>query len=271
MVRKFLIGASLALLAAGVGRPAAADLKLLEPYGGIYSARTLLGSPDDKRPKDALQSLPSKVADPTQRFVISPFFAHSDGSGGDLTSYGGTLAYANSSNRLHPWQIQGSILNNHVDVSGVGSGDILQFDLTGKFVLFQPEDQDLPVISIVGRYADFESLGERYDILLAADQELGRRMFATANLGWSKFNCDCAKSSDLVAGLGLTYVFSRRLSLSADYTFSNNSDNTDLWTVAASYQLGRDSLLRVGGGKNSTLGQNDQLVFASYVMKFDFK
>jgi hypothetical protein len=269
MVRNSLIAASLVLLAVGVCLPAAADLKTLEPYGGIYSARTLLGSPDDKRPKDAQQSQGSRVADPKERFAVSPLFAHSDGKGTDLSSYGGTFAYANSGSRSHPWQIQGSIFNNHVDESGVGSADLLQFDVTGKFVLFQPARKDLPVVSIIGRYADYDTLGRRYDVLIAADEAIGRHMFGTVNLGWSKFDCDCNMPGDLVAGLGLTYVLSRRFSISADYTFENNSDLADLWTVALSYSINRDSLVRLGGGKNSTLSRNSNLVFVNYVLKFD--
>lgn len=272
MLRKSIVAAALMLTSLGAVRPASADLKFLEPYGGIYSGRTLLGSPLDSRAKDALQSQPSTPAGARQRFVISPLFAHSDDHGGEVTSFGGTLAYANSVNPGHPWQIQGSGLNNHVTVGGAGRADIRQFDFTGKFVLFQPRKENLPVVSFVGRYADFDALGDRYDLLLAADHAIDRRLFATANLGWSRSYCDpCESSSALIAGFGATYVVSPKLSISADYTVSNDVDGTDLWTVAASYNLGRNSLVRLGGGKNGTLGQNRGLVFLNYVLKFDRK
>jgi opacity protein-like surface antigen len=268
---KSLIIASLAVLAAGAGRPASADLKLLEPYGGIYSGRTLLGSPADKRPKDAQQNQTARMENIRQAFVVSPLFADSDGNGGDLTSLGGTVAYANSANQRHPWQLQGSGLNNHIHVGRVGSADLSQFDVTGKYVLLQPTSRSLPVVSIVGRWSDFQDLGARYDLLLAADQAIGHHMFATANVGWARSTCNCGGDSALVAGLGLTYAITRNLSLSADYTFSNAVDDSDLWTVAASYSFSRNSLVRVGGGKNSTLGQNSNLIFANYVLKVNFR
>lgn len=262
------ITAALALLAAGICGPASADLKLFEPYGGIYSARTFLGSASDTRPKDAVQNQTPKGGAANHGFAISPLFADSNGRGTDLTSYGGTIGYANSRSPRHPWQIQGEALNNDVRVRrGVGT-DILQLGLTGKYVLFQPEDEDLPVVSFVGRWVNYEAFGQRYDLLIAADQKVGRRMFATANAGWASISCDCSHTA-MVAGLGLTYVVSPRLSLSGDYTLSNAVDGSDLWTVAASYAFSRNSILRIGGGKNSTLGQNRGLIFANYVFKFN--
>jgi hypothetical protein len=263
------MAAVLALLAASGSQPASADLKLLEPYGGLYSGRTFLGSPDDKRPKDALQNQASRIDSPTQRFVISPLFGHSDDGGEELSFFGGTLGYASSADPRHPWQIQGSGVNNHVSVSGQGSANILQLDFAGKFVLYQPTDVHLPVVSFVGRYADLDGIGERYDVLLAADQAIGQRMFATLNAGWA--HCTCDDVSDLVAGIGLTYVASPRLSFSADYTLRNDADRSDLWTVSASYALDRNSLVRIGGGKNSTLGVDGNQVFVSYVLKYDRK
>lgn len=272
MVRKSWVAALLGLLVLGASRPALADLKLLEPYGGIYSGRTFLGSLQDKRPKDAQQNQASTIDAARQRFLISPLFAHSDETGTKLSSFGGTIAYASSTNPRQPWQIQGSGLNNHVDVRGAGHTDIRQIDVTGKFVVFQPTRDDLPVVSVVGRYVDYDGIGHRWDALIAADQKVCRQVFATANLGWSRFKCDCNDTDAVVAGFGLTYVLSPKLSISADYTLSNASDGTDLWTVAASYALDRNSLVRIGGGKNSTLGVvNRNLIFADYVFKFDLK
>ncbi|MCC2669607.1 MAG: hypothetical protein K0Q72_2078 [Armatimonadetes bacterium] len=244
-----------ALLTAAAG-PAHADPKFLESYGSIFAARPSLTSPGDERPKDAVQGQDSKTEDPARRLLVSPFLWNSD----DVTTYGIGFQYASVHQPRHPWSIGFAYYNSEFD--GGGSTDTV--DLNARFVLWQPAQSTLPVVSLVGRYQDYDDLGERADVLLAADQQLTRELFATANLGWAD-HIDGA-GSDFVAGFGATWrpARYRKLSVSADYVLDNDVDGEDFWTISALWALDRTSSVRVGGGKHGTLLFN-------YLAKWDMK
>jgi hypothetical protein len=80
MVRKTCLAAGLALLALAASRPAEAHPRFIEPYGRLWQARTFLCTPVDKRPKDALHAQASRIDDPRQRFIVSPFARDDDES-----------------------------------------------------------------------------------------------------------------------------------------------------------------------------------------------
>src|SRR5436190_2022117 len=131
MLRKCLFAASLVVLAAGGGRPAGADPKFLEEYGGKF------------------------------------------GGGGDSTQFG--------------------------------------FDGVGKFTVWGGYRKDYayvgPVISIVGRYRDIDRFQKRYDVLVAADQQVTRNLYVTGNAGYANQNPDFGSSTDdFVFGFGATWV-----------------------------------------------------------------
>lgn len=245
-----------AAIALGAAAPAGADPKFLESYGGIFAARPFLAAPGDERPKDALQGQATRVEAPARRLLLSPFVWNND----DVTAYGVGFQYASVSNPRHPWSVGFKYYNLDRD----GGFDSDTVDVNAKFVLWSPEEANLPVVSLVGRYQDYDDLGERADVLLAADQRVTREVFATVNLGWAD-HID-GPGSDFVAGFGATWrpVRSPRWSLSADYVLDNDVDGEDFWTVSALLALDRTSSLRVGGGKHGT-------IFANYFAKWDMK
>lgn len=256
MRKSFLALAGVVLLSTGLLRPVQADPKFLEPYGGIFAARPFLAAPGDERPKDALQAQGAKTEVPARRLLVSPFVWNND----DATTYGIGFGYASVHNPRHPWSVGFRYYNTEFD--GPGSSDTVDADL--KVALWAPADARLPVVSLVGRYQDYDDLGERADVLLAADQRLSRDLYATANLGWAD-HID-GRGSDFVAGFGATWRSARmpRFSLSADYTVDNDVDGEDFWSVSGLYTLGRTSAVRVGGGKHGT-------VFANLFAKLDLK
>lgn len=249
------VAAAVALLSAG-GAPAHADPKLTEPYGSLFSARPPLPLPGDARPQDALQAQSDPSNPPTRRLTVSPFVV----SDSDATAYGVGFGYASAHCPRHPWSVGFRYFNTEPD----GGGDFDTVDLDARLVLWNPADANLPVVSIVGRYQDYDDRGERVDLLLAADQKLTQELFATVNLGWAD-HVD-GVGSDFVGGLGLTWRTPRlpRLSLSADYVLDNNVDGEDFWTVSARWALDQTSSVRLGGGKHGT-------VFANYTAKWDLK
>ena len=258
MIKKSLFAASLALLAVGAGRSASAGPVFLEPYGEIFGARTFISSPADSRPKDALQTQDTRKEEPTQRFLVSPFVRDDD----NVFLIGGGLAYANAANPRHPWSLNFNYAN--VDIDGTNF-DFNVFDINGKIVAWQPDDPKLPVVSLVGRYQDFEDIGNRWDILVAADQGLGKDLYFTANLGWANADPDFASDdeSDFVAGVGLTWKAMKKLSVSANYVIDNDVDGEDFWSISAFWTFDEMSAVRVGAGKHGT-------VFANYIAKFDW-
>jgi hypothetical protein len=244
------------LVAAAAAGPAQADPKFLEAYGNIFAARPSLTGAGDDRPKDALQGQASKVEDPARRLLVSPFLWNND----DVTTYGIGFQYASVHQPRHPWSVGFAYYNSEFD----GGGNADTIDVNAKFVLWRPEEANLPVVSLVGRYQDYDDLGERADVLLAADQQLTRELFATANLGWAD-HIDGA-GSDFVAGFGATWrpARYRKLSLSADYVLDNDVDGEDSWSLSALWALDRTSSVRVGGGKHGT-------IFFNYFAKWDMK
>ena len=256
MVRKTCLAAGLALLALAASRPAEAHPRFIEPYGRLWQARTFLCTPVDKRPKDALHAQASRIDDPRQRFIVSPFARDDDES----SQYGIGVAYANAQNEWHPWSIQGSYFHGEFD----GPGDYDGGEVNGKFVLWQPANPKLPVVSVVGSWIHFSSLGDRYDALLAIDQCIFDRMYFTANLGWAWLDNDFGGSQDdFAAGVGLTYVIRQNLSISADYLFDNDVEGEDTWSVAALWAIDRSWAVRAGGGKHN-------LVFGNLIWKTDW-
>ena len=269
MVKRSLVCASLALLAASAAQPASADTKFFEPYGNIFGARTILGSPADARPKDALQTQESRREEPTRRIAVSPFFNTEDlGNVGDTTYFGGTLAYASTANPEHPWQLYASIFNLNVDIDRPFGfdDDFFGFDIVGKYVLWTPAEPNLPVVSVVFRYMDVEDIGNRWDAALAADQRLSDEFYLTANLGWADADPDGAGGgeSDFIPGFGLSWHprSYRPLSLHFDYVVDNDVDGEDDWSISAIHTFGDTFAARVGGGKHSRF-------FGNLVAKWD--
>jgi opacity protein-like surface antigen len=274
MLKKCLLTAALALLAVGVGKPAAAAPVFLEPYGELFGARTHLASWEDARVVDALAGQDSRSADPEERFAVSPFFRRMTlrvpGPDADVVLLGIGVAYANINMPDHPWSVNLNFLHGNIDTGGFDrSSD--GFDLNGKFVLWQPENRWLPVASIVGRFQTLDGIGDRWDVLLAIDQQIHRRLFATANIGWSWVSFDAGGISDrddYTAGLGVTWAVTPRISISADYQFDSDTEHLygvggDWWSLSASWAIDRTSSIRVGGGKGNTW-------FANYIAKFDW-
>jgi hypothetical protein len=261
MVRKTCLAAALTLLAAGAIRPAEAHPRFLEPYGRIFQARTFLCTPVDKRPKDALHAQPSKLDDPRQRVIVSPFIRDDDFS----TIYGIGAGYANAKNEWHPWSIQGSYFHGTLDgFNGPGQDD--EFDggeANFKYVLWQPANPKLPVVSIVGAWVHFGDFGDRYDALIAIDQCITPRLYGTVNFGYAAIDSDVSKDHEaLQVGLGLTYILTSRLSISADYIFDNAVEGEDTWSAGFIYAFDHTWAVRAGGGKHNQ-------VFANLIWKVD--
>jgi len=268
MIKKTLIAATLALLAAGTAQPAQADATFLEPYGNTFTARPLLALPGDTRPTDAFTGQASRVEDPTQRLFVSPFFriASFPGLGGrdiDVSQYGAGIGYANTTARF-PFLVTASFFNTNIDVDGLGDDNAFSFDVTGKIVLWNPSP-NLPVASIVGRFQNYDDIGQRYDVLLALDQRVTRDVFLTANLGYASFDPEFFQSQeDFVARFGATWRASQRLSFSFDYTLDNDVDGEDFWTLSGTWAANESIAVRFGGGKHETF-------FGNLIWKTDWR
>jgi hypothetical protein len=264
MLRKTLLAASLALLAFVAAKPAAATPVFLEPYGDIFGARTFLSSPADARPKDALQTQESKKENPTRRFIAQGFVRDAD----LFFLGGGGIAYADGSRANNPWSVGLNVFN--VSPDGFG-GDEIGFDISGKFVLWQPANRNLPVVSVVGRYLNISDAAERFDVLVAADQRLSDNLYLTANLGYGHVDYDVAgvdSDDDFVPGIGLTWNVMPRLSISGNYIIKNDAEvfnggsGEDFWSIAGTYTFSEMFAARVGGGKHGT-------VFLNLIGKWD--
>lgn len=237
--------------------PASAAPAFLERYGNLFAARPALTAPGDSRPQDALQAQENRVETPASRLVLSPFVRDDDRTG----FFGGGAAYANVSNPRHPWSVD--FIYSRLGIDGSGE-DFDTLSASGRFVLWQPADPRLPVVSVVGSYFDPDDLGRRWDVLLAADQRVSDQLFATVNLGYGRSNFRLGEwESDFIPAFGLTYSPCPRFSLAADYGVDNNLDTRDTWSLSAIWAFDRTSSLRIGGGK-------DGLVFANYFAKWDW-
>jgi hypothetical protein len=259
MVRKTcLAAAALALLGLAAGKPAQAHPRFYEPYGRIFGARTFLCTPVDKRPKDALHAQRSRLDDPRQRLIVSPFFRDDK----DSTQYGIGVGYANAQNEWHPWAIQASYF--HGDLDDIDR-DFDGFEVNGKFILWQPANPKLPVISLVGAYTDFGWLGNRIDALIAVDQCITNRLYITGNVGYARLDPSFGDEVDaLQTALGITYVARQNLSFSADYIFHNEVERQAGWSISAIWAIDADWSLRGGGGSRD-------LAFFNVTRKFDFR
>jgi hypothetical protein len=255
MVRKSLVAVTLALLAFGAGRPAAADQKFLEPYGEIFGARTLLGSPNDLRPRDAIQGQ-EEVGGRASAFIVNPFWrVQGFPGGGRATTLGGSLAYAGQVGANNPFQLWSNLyaFNPHGPVS-----TRFGFDVGGKLVLWQPANVNLPVVSGFAQYRNIDLFGfNRIDAGIALDQRITDNIYLTGNVGFGYSDFDFTPSTtDVVAGVGLTWRVSPRISFSGDYVISNDVDGEDRWSIAGIYAVNQDLAVRLGGGKRDTFFAN---------------
>lgn len=251
------IGAVAGALIAIAQTGAEAAPVFLERYGHLFAARPALVSPQDTRPRDALQSQSSRVESPSSRLVLSPFVRDDDRT----SFFGGAGAFASVANPAHPWSVE--FTYSRLGLDGGESYDTLS--AAGRVVLWQPADPRLPVVSLVGSYFDPDDLGRRWDLLLAADQKVSDTLFFTANLGYGRSNFGLGRwESDFVPGFGLTYSPCPRFSLAADYLVDNDVDTGDAWSLSAIYAFDSTSSVRVGGGKHG-------LVFANYLAKWDWR
>jgi len=258
MVRKTCLAAGLLLLGLAAGRPAQAHPRFYEPYGRIFGARTFLCTPVDKRPKDALHAQRSRLDDPRQRLIVSPFFRDDDTS----TQEGIGVGYANAKNEWHPWGVQASYFHGDLDHF---SENFDGFEVNGKYIVWQPANPHLPVVSVVGAYINFAQLGDRYDALVAVDQCLTKRLYVTGNAGFAHLNNRHGDDhSAFQGGLGLTYVIRQNISVSGDYIFANAVEGGGVWSLSAIWAIDSDWSLRGGGGQQD-------LAFFNVTRKFDFR
>jgi len=259
MVRNSLIAASLALLVAGAAGPVRADAKFLEPYTDIFGARTFLGSPTDTRPKDAWQNQESGEGNArSSAFIIAPFGRFQSGRGAFLpyTAAGGTVGWATNSLRGHPLEISANLYDfNPHPAFGFNLDHRLGVDGKLKFVLWEPRQSGLPVISLVGRFRHLDNLLDRYDAVLAFDQKITNDLYFTGNLGYGRNDFrgvfrGVRDVDGFVAGAGLTYQIHPKLSFSANYVPTVVIDGEDLYGFSAVYAANRDLAISVGGGKH---------------------
>jgi hypothetical protein len=283
MLKKSLLAASLSLLAVGLGRPAAAAPVYLEPYGEIFGARTILGSREDLRPKDALQEQGSRLEPesyPVWRVAVTPFVRLSSIPAGtfgdriDTLAFGGGLAFASSSWQNHPWQLNFNYLTTNVEIDRIGfDDDFSSYDINGKFVVWQADDARWPVVSLIGRYQRFLTLGERTDVMLAFDQAVmrgpigdtkwRRDLYVTENIGYAWQNL-LRDEENIIFGVGLTWAALQNWSLSFDYVPEQDVDGRNHWGISTIYTFARDHAVRLGGGKDRTF-------FGNYIYKYDIR
>jgi hypothetical protein len=256
------------MLVMGGGRAAQADPVFLEPYGELFSARTFSPSAGDTRPKDALQGQGAGEEGKASSFIVSPGFWMTDiplggGVSTDLMLYGVTFGYASAYGN-NPWSLTGTIFNFNVDPPVGGDSNNVGFDVAGKFTIWQPAD-NLPVVSLVGRYMTAINQFNRWDVGLAADQKITNNVYGTVNLLYSRFNFNGGGSfDDFKPGLGLTWAITPKLSLSGNYIFNNDADSLqsvsltgiDTWSLSATYLFNEQTSLRFGGGKHETFFAN---------------
>lgn len=255
MLKRLILTAAVALAAVSVVRPAAANPRFVEPYTQIFQARTFLCTPADARPKDALHAAPSDKSDPRQRFLVSPYLRDDD-----VTFYAGIgFGYANAKDEWHPWGISASYFHGDFDTI---SENFDGFDVQGKYVLWQPADVRLPVVSVVGAAINFGHLGTRYDALIAVDERITNRIYATANVGYGHLDSDIRNNTALVTGFGLVGAVTPRFTLAADYIPYNAVEGEDIWGIGGIWAIDRTSIVKFGGGKN-------HLLYFNYIAKFD--
>ena len=261
MLKKALFAGALVALCAVAPRPAAAQNSpvFFEPYGEIFSARPILPSAADTRPKDARTGQPSKRENPNQRIAIQGGVYDTD----DTFLAGGGVAYGNASNARHPWSI--SVFGNNLTFDGFDD-DFMFLDVTGKLVLWQPTSVNAPVVALVVNYQDTEDIGDTLRFVVAADQRLTDELYGTVNLGYSMVDTFGFDDEGLFAGVGLTYAPRRwnRLSLSANYNFDTDVSGDDTFSVSAIWAFGRTASVQVGGG-------DDSKVFANFRANLDIR
>jgi len=260
MVRKSLLAASLALLVVGVGRPAKADPKFLESYPDIFGARTLLASPSDSRPKDAVQNQESGEGNARNNAITVGAFGRFTGSAfPPYTTIGGGLAYT-SAGGSHPWEVKiaGYDFNPH-SVAGFDPPGRLGDDATVKIIAWQPKESYLPVLSVVGRYRNINHIFHRWDATLALDEKVFNHLFVTGNVGYGTTDIvhtgilgTVADHSAMTSGAGLTWEISRKLSLAGNYVPKNATEFEDFWGAQLSYAVNNNLAINAGGGKHKT-------------------
>jgi len=263
MVRKSLLALLLVLPALGAGRPAGADPKFLEAYPDIFGARTLLGSPTDARPKDAIQNQETGEGNGrNSAFILGGFGRFSSGPG-PYTAAGGGIGYSHAGG-AHPFEVKvaGYDFNPH-SVGGFDLPGRLGIDGTAKFILWQSPNAGLPVVSAVGRYRNINNIFHRWDAALAVDQKVFSKMYITGNLGYGSIDTVGfgGDHSAFVSGVGATYEISPKLSIAANYVPENAVENRDFWSAALTYAVNRDLAISGGGGKDDTF-------FGQFTYKF---
>lgn len=254
MLKKVLMVGVLALLAAGTSRPAAAQNSpvFFEPYGELYSARTVLPSVNDGRPKDARQAQGSRVENPSQRLSFQGGVYDTSG----LFLGGAGINYANNQWKNHPWSV--SVFGNFFSLDGTDD-DGAFLDFTGKLTLWQPRNNWLPVASVVVNYQDPDDYGDFFRVILALDQKITREAYFTANVGWSNVQTVGGFDDDgIFSGVGLTWRPSRwpKLSLSANYNFDGDIQGEDTYSVSGTWAFSRDASFQLGGGKHDKVFGN---------------
>jgi hypothetical protein len=257
MLKRSLVCASLALGAACAAGPASADALFFEPYGELFSARTLMASPADNRPKDALQRRATREDDKMHRFELGAFYRRQDMGDFDLAFFGGGASFSSVCDPEHPFQVwaAGYNLNVCLDLGNVEfDDDFFGFDIGGTYGLWVPP-ANLPYTSVFFQYRDINDIGSRWDLGLAFDQRLSDQFYLTANLGYADTNPDGPGDgeNDFVPGFGLSFAprGNSPWSLHLNYILDNDVDGQDDWSLSAIYNFTRQGSVKLGGGKHS--------------------
>ncbi len=253
MLKKCLMLGTVALLAAAVAKPAAAQgrLNLFSPYVNLHRAGTSLAPAGDTRVKDALVVRTAEDAAGRNLFQIGGFGQWTD-SDDEVTTFGGGASYASAGAR--PWELFGQVESVDFD-----DGDsFLDWSVGGKIVLW---DRALAagwspsLISAVFDYTDQEDLAGSFRALLALDHQLGRQAFLTLNAGLGHVDSDFDDShTGFLFGIGATWVGGDNWSLSADYSANTSLLAEDDWTVSGLYRFNPNVVGRAFIGKHTRFG-----------------
>lgn len=249
-VRTFAIPL-MGLLALAATRPAQAAPQFFEPYGDIFSAHSYLLSPTEGGPQQQF------LFSPVWRTTLTP----APGADVRATFMGAGLAYASVRNPRHPWSFMVSGFNTNVDVKDVLDEDYTGVDFTGRVTFKTPRHARDWEISLIGRHLNIDSLGKRWDGLVAVDKMLDARVGLTANFGYAGGDL-LGGDGDFTTGFGAKWVATPRLLLFANYVPENDMELRDRWSISGIYLFDKTHMLRAGGGKDRTF-------FVNYIVKWD--
>jgi hypothetical protein len=190
-------------------------------------------------------------------FLFGPVLEDAD----DGLALGVGVGLQDETNAQHPFEV--GLTYARRNTPGTSNNSI--FVVEGAYTLWKDPAEDRwdeegrpwrrkrPVLALAGTLEDEQHTERRWEVGLVLEQPV-KRLKLLANLLYADLDADDGGGgSAIVPAVGVEYIVSDRLVLTAGYILDNAADGEDDWAVSGIYAINETSELNIGAEKHGVI------------------